>query len=211
MTKEDIAFVRKLLAAGALDSPVLELGAGYGGDTCRDLVRAARLDYVTTDIVARPGVDIVADFESDDIGAAFPTQRFGAVLALNVLEHVFEPVKVLDNALKLVRRGGKVVACTPCMWPVHNYPQDCQRLLPDWHRTYAARRPHARLIEDYFEFVGKGPVSAFAVNGESHLPPPWKTDAQRLYARLVNRLFNTATRGQWAATHIAIGAVFERL
>jgi len=211
MTPEDVEYVRRLVAAGTIQGPVLELGAGYGGNTSRQQIQDAGLEYKTTDLTAGPGVDYAADFEADDVTSAFPRADFGSVLILNVLEHVFAPITVLDNALRIARVGGTIVTVTPAMWPVHNYPRDCQRLLPDWYVTFAERRPKVRLIEPLFEFLGRGHVSKFADGQVRNLPPPWHSGITSLYTRGVNKVLRTASRGQWAASHCAIGAVFEKL
>ena len=143
-------------------------------------------------------------------GRSFAQHRYGCILVLNVLEHVFEPIKVLDNAISLLRHEGKVVTITPCMWPIHSYPIDCQRLLPDWFISYAERRKDVQLLDSVFEFVGYGPISAFANGLEAQLPSPWRTVFGQRYSRLVHKLFNTAGRGQWAASHVAVGAAFAK-
>jgi SAM-dependent methyltransferase len=210
MTSDDLAYVEKLLRSGLLTAPVLELGAGYGGSTCRALIEGAGLTYKTTDIEAGPGVDFVADFEAPDCTAAFGAERFGTVLVLNVLEHTFLPVAVLDNAVGVSGQGGRVVVVTPSMWPVHNFPRDCQRLLPDWYVTYAERRPGVRLLDSAFEFVGKGSVASFTRDGERQLPPI-ATGLHDRYSRAVHRIFRSSGRGHWTRPHSAIGAVFEKL
>lgn len=210
MTPNDIFYIQKLIAACCIRSPVLELGAGYGGATAREVVERAGLEYKATDICGGPGVDYRANFEADDCLSNFPRTDFGSVFVLNVLEHAFLPIAVLDNAIKLCKTGGTVVTIAPCMWPVHNYPRDYQRLLPDWFVTYAERRPNVRLIERHFEFLGFGPVADFMQNGERRLPSPFRHTAESLYSRAVHKLFNTTGRGQWTAHHVAIGAVFEK-
>ena len=210
MTGNDLEYVRNLLSKGLIEGPVLELGGGYGGITCREIVESSGLTYQSTDIVAGSGVDFVADFEAEDCGRSFAQHRYGCVLVLNVLEHVFEPIKVLDNAISLLRHEGKVVTITPCMWPIHSYPIDCQRLLPDWFISYAERRKDVQLLDSVFEFVGYGPISAFANGLEAQLPSPWRTVFGQRYSRLVHKLFNTAGRGQWAASHVAVGAAFAK-
>jgi hypothetical protein len=37
MIQNDLIFVEKLLKNSIINSPLLELGSGYGGETCRDL------------------------------------------------------------------------------------------------------------------------------------------------------------------------------
>jgi len=211
MTPDDVEYVRKLVHGGTIGGPVLELGAGYGGTTSRKEIERAGLEYKTTDISIGPGVDYAADFEADDVSVAIPRADFGSVLVLNVLEHAFAPITVLDNAIRITRTGGTVVTITPTMWPVHNYPRDHQRLLPDWFVTFAERRPGVRLVESHFEFLGRGLVAEFAQGELRNLPPPWRNEASSFYTRGVNKLFNTASRGQWAAPHCAIGAVFQKL
>lgn len=211
MTNEDIEFVQRLLVCGIIRGPVLELGAGYGGETSREMVERAGLEYQTTDVCTGPGVDYVADFEADSCLSSFPHRNFGTVLVLNVLEHVFAPIEVLDNSVKLTRPGGTVIVITPCMWPVHNYPRDYQRLLPDWYITYAERRQNVRLVQSWFEFMGRGPISKFARGEEHHLPSPWRTALASIYSRAVHKCFNTSGRGHWTSTHSAIGAVFHKI
>ena len=210
MTGSDLEYVRNLLSKGLIEGPVLELGGGYGGMSCREIVQASGLTYQSTDIVAGSGVDIVADFEAGDFGRSFEHHEYGCVLVLNVLEHVFEPIKVLDNAISLLRHHGKAVTITPCMWPTHSYPIDCQRLLPDWFISYGDRRQEVQLLDSVFEFVGYGPISAFVRGSDVQLPSPSRTIVAQRYSRLVHRLFNTSGRGQWAASYVAVGAVFAR-
>lgn len=213
MTGKDIAYIQYLLRLSKLHSPLLELGAGYGGITSKEVVQASGLEYKTSDIADGPGIDYVANFEADDCARSFPSGvSFGSILVLNVLEHVFEPIKVLDNSLQLIRTGGTVVVITPSMWPVHNYPQDCQRLLPDWYLKYAESR-HCRLCEDCFEFLGWGKTTIFfnSNSGARQLPPPTKNKFHLMYSRAIHKIFNTSGRGMWTANHTAIGAVFEKL
>lgn len=210
MTLDDLAYVEKVTRLGLIASPVLELGAGYGGSTCRPAIEAAGLVYKSTDLAAGPGVDFAADFESPDCAANFGGETFGAVLVLNVLEHTFEPIKVLENAARITRVGGHIVCVTPSLWPVHNYPRDCQRLLPDWYVTFAERHTDVRLLDEGFDFLGHGPITAFMEHGERQFPPI-ATGGYDLYSRIIHRLFKTSGRGHWTRPHSAIGAVFEKL
>lgn len=211
MTDDDLNFIRRLLDDGKIQEPVLELGAGYGGSTCREVIRLANLEYRTTDFVSGPGVDFTADFEEEDVSLNFEGKKFGTILVLNVLEHVFEPIRVLDNVMRLARSGGTVVVTTPCIWPVHNYPVDCQRLLPDWYKAYAARRAGVEMIDEYFEFLGSGPVASFEEHGVRNIPPPWKSHFKKTYSRIIHKIFSTTGRGQWAPNHVMIGTVYKKL
>jgi SAM-dependent methyltransferase len=210
MTHDDLNYIAKLLKGGDyIQSPVLELGAGYGGDTSEHLIKSAGLDYSTTDIHTGPNVDYIANFESSDCSQAFEGREFGSVLVLNVLEHVFEPIRVLDNAFACVRSGGTVVAITPSMWPIHNYPIDCQRLLPDWYREYAKRKS-VILRPEVFEYVGVGPVESIGSGDQLQLPPPWDSELSKIYSKAIHKVFNTVGRTHWTKSHSAIGVVFTK-
>lgn len=211
MTGPDLQFVEELLERGLVLDPVLELGAGYGGPTCRELVERSGRRYVATDVAPGPGIDVVADFESGEGGAAAAALGpFGTVLVLNVLEHVFAPAAVLDHARAALAPGGTVVAVTPCAWPIHRYPLDCARLLPDWYRRYAETRGFA-LDEETFRYVGYGPVGAFrSSSGEERLPPAGSgRRLHRAWSRLVHGLFLTIGRETQHEPRVAIGAVFR--
>lgn len=213
MTEEDQQFVRSCIEAGIMAGSVLELGGGYGGDTCAGLIRQSGLDYRSTDMfdTGDGRVDFIANFETGEgIDEIRRAGAFQSVLVLNVLEHTFEPIAVLDNAFRLVEPGGYVITATPCLWPIHCFPIDCARILPDWYRTYASRRD-VRLLDEHFAYLGHGRVSTYRSEGGDHFPPhPGLRGLGRTNSRLVHRLFNTAGRGVEHPTHLTIGAVFAK-
>jgi SAM-dependent methyltransferase len=205
----DLEYVQKLIQARLITSPVLELGTGYGGATCRDLVKSNGLSYYGTDVAAGDGVDFVANFERLEDLAVFQTiAPFGSVFVLNVLEHTFDPIRILDNARTLIRQGGTLVVLTPAVWPLHNYPLDAWRILPNFYEEYA-RRKGIRLIDDYFEYVGFGAVQAFR-NSDStfRFPPPCRSNVRYGYGRAIHKALNTFGRAMFQPSHIAVGAVF---
>ena len=209
MTDGDIEYLKSLIENRILFSPVLELGAGYGPKTAKAIIENAALEYRSTDIDVHVPVDVVADFEADDIFEFFDRERlFGSVLVCNVLEHVFDPNKVLSNALRLVRPRGSLVTVTPCMWPIHDFPCDYQRILPSWYDEFAGRS-NCVLRREFFLFIGRGTVDSFRNNrGDYELPRAGRNAFHSLFSRLIHKVFNTYGRGMWAAGWLAIGAVF---
>lgn len=96
MTENDLEYVSRLMDSEIITGPVLELGAGYGGETCKNVIVGAGIEYFPTDITPSAGINFVADFESEDIERFFPPSvKFNCILALNVLEHTFNPIRVL--------------------------------------------------------------------------------------------------------------------
>lgn len=214
MTEGDLQFVQTCLAEGHIRGDVLELGCGYGGETCKKIVEQAGLRWFSTDMdESGSKVDYVANFETGHGVGEILTRSggFDSLLVLNVLEHVFEPVRILDNAKRLMRPGATLVTVTPCVWPIHNYPIDCARLLPDWYRRYSAQA-RIELVLDKFEYIGYGSIDKYRTNSTDSFPQDSRmAGLAGLRSRIVHRVFNTAGRGVQSRPHIAIGAVFRAL
>jgi hypothetical protein len=194
----DLDFIRRAAEAGLISSPCLELGAAeYGdevvGSSVNDLLRSLNIRHKTTDTHGQ--VDYIADFDSE---VHFDTQ-FGSVLACNILEHVFDPIRLLDQVLPLVRDRGTCVLTTPVVWPLHYYPLDCWRINPGFYTEYCKRRG---LELSMMEYLGYGPV----VGPEPSLPSP-----NNLWSRGIHKLFNTSGRGMVFPSHVSIGVVLKKV
>ena len=211
MTETDRIFLSELVRHNLILSPVLELGSGFPEHSARGLLLGSGLHFFGTDRFPGSGVDFVADFEHRDVLKVFePVAPFGTVLVLNVLEHTFDPVRVLDNALSLVMRGGNLVVITPVVWTLHSFPIDTCRLNPDWYEEYAKRRG---LVLDpaTFVYLGYGKVEAFRDQNAAYtLPPPTTNRLRYWHSRLIHKALNTFGRGMVFPSHVAIGAVFVR-
>jgi SAM-dependent methyltransferase len=55
---------------------------------------------------------------------------FDTVLMTEVLEHLERPADALEEVLRLLRPGGKVILTTPFIWPLHEEPRDFFRYTP---------------------------------------------------------------------------------
>jgi len=159
-------------------------------------------------------VDFVADFENGSgINEIVSGGHFGSVLILNVLEHTFNPIAVLDNAVRITKPGGTIIFVTPAVWPLHNFPIDSCRLLPDWYRRFAATR-NLVLDEELFSYLtadGFYKIAKFvSSNGQDNFPPPdFANNSHRQYSRFIHKFFKTFGRGMFFNSHIAIGGVFR--
>jgi SAM-dependent methyltransferase len=212
MTNEDVDYIRQLLTRGLVRGPCLELGVGLEGANNRDLLRAHGIEHYGSDIVPGPVVDFVIDLEAplDQIKRKVArVGPFGSVLVLNVLEHTFDPLRILDNVFALLAPGGSCVIITPAVWTLHDYPVDCWRILPGFYVEYAKRR-RLTLVEDAFQFVGHGKVHDFrAPDGTFALPRPGSGKANFTYSKAIHKLFNTFGRGMAFPSHVACGAVIR--
>jgi SAM-dependent methyltransferase len=209
MTDPDREYLRKLIEAGEVTSPCLELGAQYAQLTLRDDIIARGIAYIGTDLVQGPNVNVIADFGGSPavIQTLFaPYLPFGTVVIANVLEHTFNPIQVLDNAFSILRPGGVCITVTPAVWPLHGFPQDYWRINPNFYRRYASERG-VHLLEKYFEFIGKGSIATL---DDVTLPNPATNRFQFWKSKIVHRVFNTCGRSMMFPSHVAIGAVFQK-
>ena len=69
------------------------------------------------------GADIVADATDLPCGDA----SFDVVVCSELLEHVRSPVDVLQEALRILKPGGRLIACSPFLYHIHADPDDYGR------------------------------------------------------------------------------------
>lgn len=86
-------------------------------------------DYVGTDLVAGPNVNIVCTEV-----LPFPDSSFDAVLSGNCFEHCENPFALMAECARVLKPGGYFLVVAPREWPEHNRP-DCWRFLPDGWRA----------------------------------------------------------------------------
>jgi SAM-dependent methyltransferase len=89
--------------------------------------------YVNIDIMALPGVDIVANAEK----LPFPGNLFQRVECDAVLEHVENPELVMQEIERVLAPGGYAHIVVPFCHPLHEYPRDYRRFTLDGLRHLA--------------------------------------------------------------------------
>jgi SAM-dependent methyltransferase len=212
MVEEDVAFIRRCLAAKVIQSPCLELGVGYCGHNNKQLIQNAGIEYLGTDLVASEAVDVCVNFEDSSVSveAALGRARYGSVLVLNVLEHTFDPIRVLDNVFNVLRPCGTCIIVTPTIWPLHDFPFDCWRINPNFYEEYCKRRSLV-LLEEYFEYIGRHKVKASVDSSGTYvLPAPSLSKIKMFRSRVIHKLFNTVGRGMMFPSYVATGVVIRK-
>ena len=91
--------------------------------------------YVNVDLFCLPGVDVAADAER----LPFRDGIFQRVECDAVLEHVRDPVRVMEEIERVTAPGGYVHLVTPFCHPFHEYPKDYRRFTPDGLREMAGK------------------------------------------------------------------------
>jgi SAM-dependent methyltransferase len=218
MIPEDEAYFRRCHRLGLVTSPLLEVGSAKIDPQAVNLCDVARAlgvrQTVGVDLRAGHGVDAVRDFAlaPDEFRRTNHGQIFSTVAMFNVLEHTFDPTTVLDNALACVAPGGSLLVSSPVVWPLHEFPRDYVRLLPQWYEEYARRRG-IKLRDDAFCWLsqfGVTDVRRLKYGSQYVLPTYRSLGSQQSLARywvsrVVHRLFRTYGHSHWF-THSSIGA-----
>ncbi len=205
-----------------MKSPFLEVGsARVQGETPNlcDLAREFKVDEIHgVDLSPGNGVDFLFDFAipPDEFEKKWEHGSYKTVAVFNVLEHTFDPITVLRNALNCTAEGGTLLVVTPAIWPLHDFPGDYIRFMPHWHEAFASRfglilHRNAFCWVSQFGIVkiddlldeGRYQLPSFLNSGRRDFPIRYWA------SRYVHRIFNTFGRSH-TFTHAAIGAVFTK-
>ncbi|MBI5510767.1 MAG: class I SAM-dependent methyltransferase [Deltaproteobacteria bacterium] len=115
---------------------VLEIGSGAG------FLREVVPDLITSDVQPLPGVERTLDAEQ----LPFAAGELKAILMIDVLHHLRQPARFLEEAARVVRPGGIVGMIEPWVTP--------------WSRlVYAHLHPEPFDPEASWEVDGDGPLS----------------------------------------------------
>jgi len=167
--------------------PVLEIGGrswqGRGGNAasvCRD----EGIAWEGSDIVDGPGVGFLMDI-LDSSAVEAVGRLWASVLVFNLLEHVYDPITALTNAMKLVAPGGVAAVAGPAVWQLHDYPADYWRPMPDFFLEFASRNGCQVLNEDFMWLVeGKMlRVDLLSVGSQKQLPSYSRPGAFHVWSR----------------------------
>jgi SAM-dependent methyltransferase len=85
---------------------------------------AAATDYI--------GADCLSDRSRPDVVCSalelpFPENSFDTVASTEVLEHVPEPLRALNEMRRVLKPGGYLILSAPLYWPRHEVPYDFYR------------------------------------------------------------------------------------
>jgi hypothetical protein len=217
MTFSDLDWFSLCCKKGLVGSRFLEIGSAQLQPGVKNLCTAAKehgiKNVVGVDLQQTLGVDHIVDFSvpADAFKSAWNLGEFDTVAGFNILEHTFDPIRILDNALSCVGSNATMLAVTPTIWPIHNCPGDFVRLLPDWYRTYAKERG-LTIIEECFCWLSDFGIEPIGADPEfpTYLSRKPQAKPSRYWvSRISHKFLNTYGRSHWA-TYCAIGAAMKR-
>lgn len=133
----------KLFARNTNNKRVLELGSGdkYKGVyiySMKDLFNNSN-EFIQSDIVKEYGHNII------DATKMKYKNEFDIVLCMNVLEHVYDFHKVIENSYNALRVGGFLIIFVPGFYPLHSEPDDYWRFTEHSFKKLLKKFSHTKI------------------------------------------------------------------
>ena len=102
--------VYKRLAERRMPGPTVEIGGGSGN------FKNFAPETISTDIITAPWLDAVADA----VQLPFPDASVANIVLFDVLHHIEFPVRFLDEAVRVLVPGGRLLLSEPAITPLSN-------------------------------------------------------------------------------------------
>jgi len=124
-------------------SSILDIGAG----TCPYRKYFSHCNYKAHDFKKYQGVMLgntteygEIDYESDIVSIPVPDESFDYILCTEVLEHVPEPIKAIEEMSRILKPGGKMILTAPLGSGLHQLPYHYYGgYTPEWYKLMAER------------------------------------------------------------------------
>jgi SAM-dependent methyltransferase len=116
------------------DTIVLDVGGADINGSYRDVFPNPPFRYWVADIAPGTGVDVVL---SDPYRIPLPEGSVDIVISGQTMEHIEFFWRTFEEMVRIVRPDGFVFLILPSAGPIHRYPVDCYRFLPDAYDVLA--------------------------------------------------------------------------
>ena len=122
--------------------------------------------YLRLDITEETRPDICCDIHKLD----GPPGTFDTVIAIEILEHLYDPQRALDRMLYVLKPGGVCIASTRFLYRYHPDPRDYYRFTWDSleylfrHFSYAEVCHHGSRVQALWEMINAGGPTRVLLN-----------------------------------------------
>lgn len=117
-------FVRVSLARAPHETGLRVLDLGCGASPYRNLCRIRGALRIGMDVKPQSGTDVLGDA----LRVPFRDASFHVVLMSEVIEHVPDPGKALEEVARVLRPGGTLLLTWPFNYQMHDVPGDFTRI-----------------------------------------------------------------------------------
>jgi SAM-dependent methyltransferase len=158
-------FVEECAEVFDVAEPIVEIGArpaeGQEADAyLRDLFPGKT--YIGCDIQEGPNVDQIEDVHQ----LTFEDASVGAVVCVEVLEHVADPIRAVEEIHRVLAPGGIAILTSVMFMPIHAHPWDFWRFTPEGFAKLLAPFESSFVFGYGFEPLPEG-VQGVGVKGPS--------------------------------------------
>lgn len=122
----------------APNARVLEIGPDDVPSTFQRIVGDASITWETLDqsvSIHQSLLPQLTYLATDEYAFPIDDARYDIVLSAQVIEHVRETWRWMEEVARVCRPGGTVITIAPVSWPYHEDPVDCWRIYPEGLRA----------------------------------------------------------------------------
>ena len=102
-------------------------------------LRARKIPITHVEIREGPGIDLVADILSDEGYQKILALKPKFILLSNVIEHVYEPAKMVERCHRALAPGGRLLITVPRSYPHHTKVDTMLRPTPEQVARWAPK------------------------------------------------------------------------
>jgi SAM-dependent methyltransferase len=121
---------------------VLDVGSYDVNGNYKSIFNYPGWSYLGVDIAFGPNVDKCIEPYQWDL----QDNSYDVVLSGQCLEHVEMPWLWIKEAERVCKPGGLIILTAPWCFPIHQYPVDCWRLLPDGMSVLLTKVAHTTIL-----------------------------------------------------------------
>lgn len=176
------------LASEYADSNLLDIGCGNKPYEAMFTDRVT--SYMGCDIVQSS--DNKADVVCEVIELPFASETFRTVLSTQVIEHVAETQRLIDEAYRVLAKGGHFILAGPMYWHLHEEPYDFFRFTKYGLRYILEKAGFeiVRILPNGGKWAVLGQVFVHTLEGSRLYRKPLIRWSNKLFAWLDAKKFN---------------------